>query len=330
METIYWGERDFSLSRSVVTIGNFDGIHIGHQEILRRARLIAKARGIPLLVISFEPHPGKVLFPQKAPEIIKTDRQKRELLRQQGVDYYVVIRFSPEFARTSPELFLKALLVESLGAEYVLVGAGFAFGRNRSGNVDLIKRFGNDYGIAVDPVPHVMLDGEVVSSTCIRSFLKNGKISKANRFLGRYYYMEGIVIHGEQLGRKLGFPTANIISENQLTPLLGVYASCTNVAGTRYGSITNIGLKPTFGGKKIIVETHIFDFDMDIYGEEIIVSFIEFIRPEARFESVEMLVQEIKRDCERAKETLAGEAETGRLNTMAVDSIKSNPKSGKN
>ncbi len=330
METIYWGERDFRLSRSVVTIGNFDGIHIGHQEILRRARLIAGDRGIPLVVISFDPHPGKILFPQRAPEIIKTDRQKRELLRQQGVDYYLVIRFSPEFSRTPPEVFLKALLVDSLGTEYVLVGAGFAFGRNRSGNVDLIKHFGRNNGITVDPVPHVMLDGETVSSSRIRSFLKNGKIRRANRFLGRYYYMEGIVIHGEQLGRKLGFPTANIISENELTPLLGVYASCTNVGGTEYGSITNIGLKPTFGGKKIIVETHLFDFDMDIYGEEIVVSFIEFIRPEVKFGSVEQLVREIRRDCVHAKEILAAEEKGGRLFRMTAVPIKSNRKSGKN
>ncbi|NOY24104.1 MAG: bifunctional riboflavin kinase/FAD synthetase, partial [Acidobacteria bacterium] len=301
METVFWGEREFKLSRSVVTIGNFDGIHVGHQEILRRGRSIAADRGIPLVVISFDPHPGKVLYPQKAPEIIKTDRQKRELLSQQEVDYYFVIRFSPEFSRMAPGVFLNSLLVESLGAEYVLVGAGFAFGRKRSGNVDLIMKFGSDHKITVDPVPHVMLDGEVVSSSSIRSLLKNGKIRKANRFLGRYYYMEGIVIHGEQLGRKLGFPTANIISENELTPILGVYASCTNVGGEQYQSVTNIGLKPTFGGKKIIVETHLFDFDMDIYGEEITVAFVEFIRPEVKFDSVSKLVEEIENDCKMAK-----------------------------
>ncbi|RLE19398.1 MAG: hypothetical protein DRJ14_00715 [Acidobacteria bacterium] len=330
METVYFGERTFQLPRSVVTIGNFDGIHVGHQEILRRGRDVSKARGIPLVVISFKPHPGKVLYPQKAPEIIKTDRQKRELLRQQGVDYYFVIRFSPEFSRMEPEKFLNILLVESLGAEYVLVGAGFAFGRKRSGNVEVIEKFGATHGIRVDPVPHVMLDGEVVSSSSIRSLLKNGKIRKANRFLGRYYYMEGIVIHGEQLGRKLGFPTANIISENELTPLLGVYASCTNVGGKRYGSVTNIGLKPTFGGKKIIVETHIFNFDMDIYGEEITVAFVEFIRPEVKFDSVEKLVDEIRNDCELAMETLDREEKSGRINEMAVVPIKSNRHNGKN
>ncbi|MCK5879107.1 MAG: bifunctional riboflavin kinase/FAD synthetase [Holophagae bacterium] len=330
METVYLGERDFKLSRSVVTIGNFDGIHVGHQEILRKGRSIALDHGIPLAVISFEPHPGKILYPQKAPEIIKTDRQKRELMCQQGVDYYLVIRFSPEFSRMAPEEFLNILLVESLGAEYVLMGAGFAFGRKRSGNVALIQRFGRDHSIKVEPVPHVMMDGEVVSSSNIRLFLKNGKIRKANRFLGRYYYMEGIVIYGQQLGRKLGFPTANIISENELTPILGVYASCTNVGGEQYRSVTNIGLKPTFGGEKIIVETHLFDFDMDIYGEEITVAFVEFIRPEMKFDSVKKLVAEIGNDCNLAKGILNGESKSGLLKKMTVLPIKSNRHRGKN
>ncbi|NOZ13387.1 MAG: bifunctional riboflavin kinase/FAD synthetase [Acidobacteria bacterium] len=330
METVYFGERSFRLSGAVVTIGNFDGIHVGHQRILKRGRQVATGMGVPLVVISFKPHPGKILNPQHGPEIIKTDRQKRELLRQQGVDYYFVIRFTPEFSRMEPEKFLNILLVETLGARYVLVGAGFAFGRKRSGDVKLISRFGKNHGIEVEPVPHVMLDGEVVSSSSIRSFLKNGKVRKANRFLGRYYYMEGIVIHGEQLGRKLGFPTANIISENELTPLLGVYASVTGVEGKQYESITNIGLKPTFGGKKVIVETHLFDFDMDIYGEEIFVAFVEFIRPEMKFDSVQNLIQAIERDCMLAKEILGKERDSGSLCEMSVAPIKSNPHGAKN
>lgn len=316
MKTVYWGEGEFRLARSVVTIGNFDGIHIGHQEILERGRAIAGERGIPLVVISFEPHPGKVLCPQKAPEIINTERQKRELLRQQGVDYYFVIRFSPEFSRMEPETFLNMILVESLGVEHVLVGADFVFGRKRSGNVEFMKHFGSGHGYSVDPVPQVSLDGEVVSSSGIRSLLKNGKIRKANRFLGRYYYMEGIVVHGEQLGKKLGFPTANIISENELTPLLGVYASSTIAGGNQYQSVTNIGFKPTFGGKKIIVETHLFDFDMDIYGEEITVAYVEYIRPEVMFDSVDKLVEEIKNDCNLARSILKGEKDSGRLTEL--------------
>lgn len=319
METVYWGEREFRLSRSVVTIGNFDGIHAGHQEILKRGRAVSSNLGIPLVVVSFDPHPGKVLYPQRAPEIINTERQKRDLLRQQGVDYYFVIRFSPEFSRMEPETFLKTLLVESLGVEHVLVGAGFGFGRKRRGNVELMKSFGSNHGFTVDPVPHVVMEGEVVSSSCIRSLLKNGKIRKANRLLGRYYYMEGIVIHGEQLGRKLGFPTANIISENELTPILGVYVSSTIVGGNQYRSVTNIGFKPTFGGKKIIVETHLFDFDKDIYGEEITVAYVEYIRPEVMFDSVDKLVEEIRNDCNLAKNILESESNSGRLQKMMAD-----------
>ncbi len=304
MQTVFYQETSLKLAGSVVTIGNFDGIHIGHQAILQQARSEADRLNVPVVVVSFEPHPGKVLFPQKAPEIIKTNKQKRDLLRVNGVDYYFVLQFTPEFSRMEPETFIEEILVGTLGASAILVGEGFAFGRKRRGNVTMLREMGDRFGYEVIPVDHVQVDGEVVSSTRIRTLLKNGRIRQANRLLGRRYYMEGIVIRGEQLGRKLGYPTANILSENELVPMLGVYTTYTTVGSVRYDSVTNIGLKPTFGGQKIIVETHLFDFDDEIYGERIRIEYLSFIRPEIKFERVDELVAEIASDCEIARRVI--------------------------
>lgn len=305
MQTVYYQETSLKLTGSVVTIGNFDGIHIGHQAILRQARVEADRMQVSVVVVSFEPHPGKVLFPQKAPEIIKTNKQKRDLLRANGVDYYFVLQFTPEFSRMEPESFIEDILVGTLGASAILVGEGFAFGRKRRGNVAMLREMGKNLGFEVVPVQHVEVDGETVSSSRIRTLLKNGRIRQANRLLGRRYYMEGIVIRGERLGRKLGYPTANMLSENELVPMLGVYTSHTTVGGIRYDSVTNIGLKPTFGGQKIIVETHLFDFDDEIYGERIRVEYLSFIRPEVKFERVEDLVAEIANDCDIAHRVIS-------------------------
>lgn len=304
MQTVYYQETSLRLTGSVVTIGNFDGIHIGHQAILRQARSEADRRNVPVVVVSFEPHPGKVLFPQKAPEIIKTNKQKRDLLRANGVDYYFVLQFTPEFSRMEPETFIEEILAGTLGASAILVGEGFAFGRKRRGNVAMLREMGSRFGYDVIPVDHVQVDGEVVSSTRIRTLLKNGRIRQANRLLGRRYYMEGIVIRGERLGRELGYPTANILSENELVPMLGVYTTYTTIGSVRYDSVTNIGLKPTFGGQKIIVETHLFDFDAEIYGERIRIEYLSFIRPEIKFERVDELVAEIGSDCKIARRVI--------------------------
>jgi len=301
METVYYKEADLQLASSVVTIGNFDGLHIGHQSILRRAREIADQRQVPLVVVSFEPHPGKVLFPQHAPEIIKTQKQKRELLRQYGTDIFFVLEFTPEFSRMSPEAFIEEILIGTLGTAHILVGEGFAFGRKRAGNVDMLRQYGTEHDFVVESVSHVVLDDTVVSSSWVRTLLKNGQITRANQLLGRAYYMEGIVIEGEHLGRELGYPTANIITENELIPMLGVYATRTTLSGVCLDSVTNIGLKPTFGGQQVIVETHIFDFDRDIYGERIRVEFLSFIRPEVKFNAVPELVDEIRNDCKIAR-----------------------------
>ncbi len=304
MKTFFHRESDFSLNSSVVTIGNFDGVHLGHQKIINMAKEYAEKVQLPLVVVSFDPHPGKVLYPEKAPKLIKTRKQKRDLLRKMGVDYFYVINFTPSFARKSPEEFVDEVLIDSLGAKRIFVGFNFAFGKDRKGDLTFLKEQGKQKGFDVVAVPPVIVEGEVVSSSLIRKLLANGEVKKANRFLGRYYYLEGIVIHGEQIGRKIGFPTANIITENELVPRLGVYATFTKLNGNNLPSITNIGYKPTFGSEKIIVETFIFDFDREIYGELIEVKFVDFIRPEKKFESVEELVKEIKANCEKCKNIL--------------------------
>ncbi|BBB31867.1 riboflavin kinase / FMN adenylyltransferase [Thermotomaculum hydrothermale] len=304
MKTFFHRESDFSLNASVVTIGNFDGVHLGHQKIINLAKESAEKMQLPLVVVSFDPHPGKVLYPANAPKLIKTRKQKRDLLRKMGVDYFYVINFTPSFAKKSPEEFVDEVLIDSLGAKKVFVGFNFAFGRDRSGDLSFLKKQGEKKGFDVIAVPPVKVDGEIVSSSLIRKLLEEGMVKKANKFLGRHYYLEGIVIHGEQRGRKIGFPTANIITENELVPRLGVYASYTKLNSINYPSITNIGYKPTFGSEKIIVETYIFDFDREIYGELIEVKFVDFIRPEKKFSGVDELVKEIKANCEQCKNIL--------------------------
>ncbi len=307
MKTIFHRESDFSLTASIVTIGNFDGVHVGHQKIIAEAKARAEKYQLPLVVVSFDPHPGKVLYPEKAPKLIKTRKQKRDLLRKMGVDYFYVINFTPSFAKKSPEEFVNEVILDSLGAKEVYVGFNFAFGKDRAGDVEFLKKQGKAKGFKVFPIEPVKIEGEIVSSSAIRKLLEHGEIRKANRFLGRYYYLEGIVIHGEQLGRKIGFPTANIITENELVPRLGVYASFTRLNGKNLPSITNIGYKPTFGGERIIVETHIFEFDREIYGELIEVKFVDFIRPEKKFDGVDSLVEEIRKNCEYCRELLKKE-----------------------
>ena len=305
MKTFYHRESDFSLSASVITIGNFDGVHLGHQKIINLAKAHAEKMQLPLVVVSFDPHPGKVLYPENAPKLIKTRKQKRDLLRKMGVDYFYVINFTPSFAKKSPEEFVDEVLIDSLGAKKVFVGFNFAFGKDRKGDISFLENQGKEKGFEVFAVPPVKVDGMIVSSSKIRQLLEEGMVRKANRFLGRYYYLEGIVIHGEQIGRKIGFPTANIITENELVPKLGVYASYTRLNGNHLPSITNIGYKPTFGSEKIIVETHIFNFDREIYGELIEVKFVDFIRPEKKFSSVDALVNEIKKNCEQCRVILS-------------------------
>jgi riboflavin kinase/FMN adenylyltransferase len=304
MKTIYHLESNFKLKQSVICIGNFDGVHKGHQEIIRQLTLTAKKRNCPSVAVSFEPHPGKVLYPKIAPKIIKTQKQKRDLLRQAGLDYYYVINFTPQFAKTNAKDFVKNILIDILNAKEIFVGENFAFSKNRQGNVDFLKSLENKYNYTTHAVKSVMYDNKIISSTRIRETLKNGDVETAEKLLGRYYYMEGIVVRGKQLGAKLGFPTANITSSNELVPHLGVYATYTILNNKKFKSITNIGIKPTFGGNEIIVETHIFDFDKDIYGELIQIQFVSFIRPEIKFDNINILIENIEKDCKKAKKIL--------------------------
>ncbi len=304
MKTIYHLESNFILEQSVICIGNFDGVHKGHQEIIKQLTDAARKRNCPSVAVSFEPHPGKILYPKVAPKIIKTQKQKRDLLRESGLDYYYVINFTPKFAGTSAKDFVKNILVDILHAKEIFVGENFAFSKNRQGNVDFLKSLENEYGYTTHAVKSVTYKGEIISSTRIREALKNGNVETAEKLLGRHYYMEGIIVRGKQLGAKLGFPTANIISANELVPHLGVYATYTILNNKKHKSITNIGIKPTFGGNEIIVETHIFDFDKDIYGELIQIQFVSFIRPEIKFDNINILIENIEKDCKKAKKIL--------------------------
>jgi len=304
MKTIYHLESNFFSEESVICIGNFDGVHIGHQAILNRLTKAAKKRNCPAIAVSFEPHPGKVLYPKKAPKIIKTGKQKRDLLRQSGIDFYYVINFTPSFAKTEAEDFIKNIIFNILNAKEIFVGENFAFSKNRKGNVIFLESLEKKYNYKTHAVESVKFKEEVISSTKIRQMLEDGDVKTASKLLGRFYYLEGIIVRGKQLGKKLGYPTANISSANEMVPHLGVYATYTIINNKKYKSITNIGKKPTFGGNEIIIETHIFDFNRDVYGELIQIQFVSFIRPEIKFENINILVENIKNDCVKAKEIL--------------------------
>lgn len=304
MKTIYHLESDFKLESSVVSIGNFDGVHLGHQEILKQLISEAKKLNCPSVAMSFEPHPGKVLYPQKAPKIIKTQKQKRDLLRSLGLDYYYVIHFTPEFSKTDAYTFLKSVLVDILNVKGIFVGEDFAFAKGREGNIKFLETMEKKYNYKTHAVKSVNFDNSPISSSRIRNKLETGDVTYASKLLGRNYYMEGIVVRGKQLGSKLGFPTANIVSSNELVPHLGVYATYTILNGEKYESVTNIGVKPTFGGNEVIVETHIFDFNRDIYGELIQIQYVKFIRPEIKFDNINLLIDKINEDCDVAKKIL--------------------------
>lgn len=288
----------------VVTIGNFDGVHVGHQEMLRRVVERAREIDAPSVVLTFDPHPTRVLHPQRAPKLIQTLRQRGEAIAALGVDALVVVPFTREFASMPAEEFVRDLLGRSLGAREVHVGAAFAFGCGKRGNVSLLAQLGEEAGIRVLPLDVVAEGGEPVSSTRVRSLLDAGNVSEVRRLLGRPFAMEGIISKGDRMGRKIGFPTINLKSENELYPRDGVYV--TNVLlrsfERTFTCVTNIGRRPTvYEDYATTVESYILDFSSDVYGEPIRLMFFERLRDEKVFPSMLELTAQIRRDVESTR-----------------------------
>jgi riboflavin kinase/FMN adenylyltransferase len=286
---------------TVLTLGVFDGLHLGHQLIMRTVVEQARAVGAVPTVITFDPHPRAVLHPESAPPLLQTFDQKIEGFGVLGVEQTIVVRFTKEFSSIRAEEFLKDVIVDRLHAKEVYLGKGFAFGHNREGNIELLKRMGSELGFVAGEVPEVKLRGCRVSSSKIRQLLASGNVNLARRMLGRPYGVEGRVERGSERGHTLGFPTANLHPHNRVIPRNGVYVTGTLIEGQWRRSVTNIGVRPTFAdGTEPSVETFVMNWDGDLYGDVVRVRFLYRLRDERKFSSIEQLKTQIARDVGRA------------------------------
>jgi len=288
----------------VVTIGNYDGLHLGHQAIIKRVIELAKEGNGEAVVLTFEPHPVKFLHPELQIPLITPSRKKMMLLTQFGVDVTINLPFTDDIARMSAKEFIQEIVQRRIAPRQVVVGFNFTFGKGRTGTSEELKKIGESLGFKVEIIPPFHVDGEVVSSTRIRELITRGDIREANRMLGGNFFMLGKVIHGHARGKGLGFPTANMEITQDLYPNEGVYAATAMVDERRYDGVVNIGTNPTFGDEQLAVEVFLFDYQGDLYGKELQVALVDKLRDEQTFPSPELLVHQIEKDIQRAKEIL--------------------------
>ena len=297
------------LPNAVVTIGNFDGVHIGHQALFQK--VIEKARILDgkAVAITFEPHPVRVLKQNGLPPLITIYKQKIELIAQLGLDVLICIRFTPEFAALSPEAFVADLLVSRIGMKAIVVGEDYTFGKNREGNLTLLKAYAQQYDFEVITVGEIQTFNSIaqrISSTKIRDLVLAGDVDIARRLLGRNYQVRGVVVRGRNRGgQQLGFPTANIQMEDELCPKDGIYAVTVDCGGNSYPGVANIGYSPTFDDHQFTVEVHLMDFSGDLYGKHLRVNFVKRLRDEKRFGNPVELSAQIKKDVTEARKVLA-------------------------
>ena len=305
----HYKELPGDVRHGVVALGNFDGVHRGHCAVIAAAKEQALAWDVPVWVMSFEPHPRLFFDPAQPPFLLTPFRNKVHLLQQQGVDCLLLQQFDESFATHTASSFAKEVLIDSLKARHVVVGKNYAFGHDREGDVDTLRKLGEQLGFSLSVLEPVCLgDGTPCSSTRIRKALQAGNVALATRFLGRFWEIEGRVEHGEQRGRTIGFPTANIRLADYLHPALGVYATLAMVErdGERswHPAVANIGIRPTFGINSPLVEVHLLDFTGDLYGCHLRVSLVEYLRPEQKFSGLQALKQQISQDAETARHLL--------------------------
>lgn len=286
-----------------LAIGVFDGIHRGHQAVISTSAEHARAANGTPVVVTFDPHPEKVLRPERAPHLLTATQHKIALIRDLGVGNLLIIHFDKEFAGTEPEDFVDALVNHSKPLREICVGHEWSFGKKRRGNLDLLKKLGAEFDFNVVGIPPVKIKDVVVSSTAIRQAIEKGDFAKAAEILGREYTILGTVTHGDSLGKKIGFPTANLSAHNEQFPPNGVYAAVARLTDGMHRGVINLGVRPTVSGGKSerVLEIHFFDFDRDIYGRDVEVRFLKFLRPEKKFENLDALVQQIRRDVEQAR-----------------------------
>lgn len=289
------------LRNPVVTLGNFDGVHLGHQRIFEKVKEEAGKIGGESVVVTFEPHPLKILSPEQCPPLLTPFKKKMMLIEETGVEKVLCIQFTRAFAELSPVEFVKSVLVDKIEAKKIIVGYNYRFGRGKSGDVESLKENCALFGVDVEVVDALRVTDTIVSSSKIRELIRDGEVEKASKLLGRDYPVIGRVIEGTKRGRALGFPTANLEMAEELYPKPGVYAVRVNWHCRRFNGLANIGFNPTFDAKVVSLEVHILNFDREIYGEELQVYFTERIRDEIRFPSTEGLINQIRKDIEWAK-----------------------------
>ena len=293
----------------IATIGNFDGVHLGHRRILEKVVARAREADRPSVAITFEPHPLSVLRPDHAPRRLQTLRQKEEALEAIGIENLLVIPFTRDFSLTEPEEFVHSVLRTRLAVSEIYLGSHFAFGRGKRGDIALLKRMGPECGFVASSVEEVISDGEAISSTRIRSAIARGDVVRANAMLGREYEIDGLVAKGDKVGRKIGYPTINLEPENDLHPADGVYVTQIHIQSfeRRFDCVTNIGRRPTvYEDYATVIETFVLDFSANVYGERVRLFFFERLREERRFPSVTALSDQIGRDIEETRKYFEG------------------------
>lgn len=289
---------------TAATIGNFDGVHKGHARLIERVLAKGRAQNLASVVITFCPHPLQVLIGPHTPPFITIREQKLDLIEALGVDLTMMLDFNREMAALSPREFVQKYLVDWLNVKELVVGYDYTFGKGRQGNFAMLSELGREFGFNVERLDPVIINGAIVSSTRIRDLIKAGDVFAVRPLLGRFYVVRGNVVSGESRGRLLGFPTANLQLENEVTPKNGVYAVWAQLGDRMLPGVANIGYKPTFEGRQFSFEVHILDFGEDIYGQELRVHFVQFIRPEQKFSGPDELIARIKEDAALARRIL--------------------------
>ena len=294
-----------SFGPCVVTLGNFDGVHLGHRTLFRRLVKRARELNCPSVVYTFDPHPLKFLAPERAPALLNTREEKHRLIAASHIDLLIDASFTAEFAEMTPQAFVNEILVDRLHAQALVIGYDYAFGRNRQGDAEFLQRSGQEKGFSVEVLEPIGADGQPYSSTRIRNMIAAGDVSHVVSLLGRHYNLEGDVVPGEQRGRQMGFPTANLFSDKELLPAPGVYAVKVRLEQQEYAGVVNIGQRPTFSGQQMTIEVHLLDYTGDLYGRRVRVYFVERLREERKFADADELGRAIAADVLRARQILA-------------------------
>ena len=296
-------DKNLNIEPSAAAIGNFDGVHLGHKKVLEEAKKLSMEKKLPISVLTFEPHPREFFSSEKNNFLLQTNSEKIKTLRKHGIDNLINLKFDKNLSELHPEEFIEKILFKNLSLKHVFVGKDFKFGKNRKGDIDTLKNIGIKYNIGVSSISLKTLNTVSISSSKIREHLKSGNIIEANKLLGRPYKISGLVIEGDKRGRSINFPTANIKLENLIMPAFGVYSvSVKGIENKIYNGIANIGIRPTVNDRGVLLEVNIFDFNNNIYGKEISVNLLNFIRKEKKFDGIESLKTQIKNDVRISKE----------------------------